>query len=541
MAVIYRTYRPQNFNEMVGQEHIKTTLQNALMGGRLAHAYLLTGPRGLGKTTTARILAKAVNCTKLNKGKIGPKPEPCNDCAACTEVTAGRALDVIEIDAASHTGVDNVRENIIEHARFNPSQLSRKVFIIDEAHMLSNAAFNALLKTLEEPPAHVMFILVTTETGKIPATIVSRCQHFQFKRVGREDLIGRLDMIVKAEKKKVDKEIIEAIVARSEGCVRDAESLLGQVLSLADKKGQVTAEQAALVVTTADVSLALNLITHLSVGDSEKSLGVISELVESGTDLSAFTADLVEVLRRLLLATLNKQAEKDLAEVWAADAVKKATSVLKKVTTEDLIKMLNIWLDRQSQLRTADIVQLPLEMAVVEICLEKSGQSAAPAVASEKEILKEEEKKDDDEVPPAMTQANNEPALQKSKPKDKAKKIAKAASKQGGEFSLDQIKSKWGEVLDVIKHQNYSLASTLKSHLPAAIEGEVVHLRFRYRFHKDRISDQYNRILLEDALKNVFKSPLRIEAAIEEVSASPKKSDEQLKTVLNVFGGDVVD
>lgn len=204
MATLYRKYRPQTFAEAVGQNHIKLTIQSELATDKIAHAYLFCGPRAVGKTTFARLVAKAINCLNRQEGSF----EPCDKCESCQEIVLGRALDIIEIDAASNTGVDNVRDNIIASARVSPSKSKYKVFIIDEVHMLSISAFNALLKILEEPPKRVVFILCTTETHKVPATIISRCERFDFKRIGLVDIVKKLSHIVREEKVKVDKDIL---------------------------------------------------------------------------------------------------------------------------------------------------------------------------------------------------------------------------------------------------------------------------------------------------------------------------------------------
>ncbi len=269
MATLYRKYRPQNFSEVVGQNHIKLTLEHEITSGKIAQAYLFCGPRAVGKTTLARVFAKAVNCLKRKASEA----DPCNSCSSCEEITAGRALDIIEIDAASHTGVDNVRDNIIAQTRVAPANSKYKVFIIDEVHMLSISAFNALLKVIEEPPARVIFILCTTEVHKVPTTIISRCQRFDFKRISVSDIVKKLNYIIKAEDIKIDKSILEAIARQSGGHMRDAESLLGQVIAIGGK--EVTQAEADLVIPRSDLGEVLNLIGFIEKKDAGSAIRLI--------------------------------------------------------------------------------------------------------------------------------------------------------------------------------------------------------------------------------------------------------------------------
>ena len=320
---IYRKYRPQKWSDLTGQNHIKVTLQNEIEAEKIAHAYLFTGPRGIGKTTTARLFAKALNCQERKQGQS----EPCNKCDSCLELVEGNDLDILEIDAASHTGVDNVRENIIANARFTPVKRKYKVFIIDEVHMLSISAFNALLKILEEPPEYTIFILATTEVHKVPATIISRCQRFDFKKINAEDLIKRLTLICQQEGVKVSKKVLTNIARVSEGCLRDAESLLGQVLSLGEK--EVSEEEASLIIPASNYNLVVELIDYLRYKNAEQSISLINKLVTDGVDLMQFTDELIEFLRKMILSKISGGL-KELTDI--PDDVEKARAIYRKVS-----------------------------------------------------------------------------------------------------------------------------------------------------------------------------------------------------------------
>jgi DNA polymerase-3 subunit gamma/tau len=323
--VLARKWRPQTFDEIVGQEHVSRTLTNAIRSNRVAHAFLFTGVRGVGKTTAARILAKALNC------EHGPTPTPCNRCANCVEITAGNAVDVLEIDGASNTGVDDVRE-IIENVRYQPAKSRFKIYIIDEVHMLSTSAFNALLKTLEEPPGHVKFIFATTDPHKVPHTIHSRCQRYDFKRIPPRLVAERLAEIVRSEEVDISERALFTIAREGEGSMRDAQSLLDQVIAFAGKT--IRDEDVVSALGVADRKLLYGVADAIVERDPPRALALLNELHQYGYDMRRFTRELLEHFRNLSVARLLPDADllADLSDEERTEAGRQA----QKMSTEDL-------------------------------------------------------------------------------------------------------------------------------------------------------------------------------------------------------------
>lgn len=358
--VIYRKYRPQIFSEVIGQDHVVRTLVSAIKNNKVAHAYLFAGPRGTGKTTVARILAKAVNC--LDDSSY----EPCNKCDSCTEIMNNRALDLIEIDAASNRGIEEVRE-LKERIRFVPTRGKYKVFVIDEAHQLTKEAFNALLKTLEEPPAHAIFVLATTEPHKMLPTILSRVQRFDFKKLSLPDIIKKLELIAKKEGVKISEKALRIIALNSEGHMRDAESMLGQMIAFSGDK-EITVEDIENILGIVDINLAIKFIDLLAKMNSNEALVFVDKFVNQGYDLVQFTESLINYSRKLLLLRVGKDLSKLIKEELSAEQLNTALKQAEEFSLQEVSRMIEIFTEALYQMKHSKFPQISLELAVVEIC-----------------------------------------------------------------------------------------------------------------------------------------------------------------------------
>jgi DNA polymerase-3 subunit gamma/tau len=465
---IYRKYRPQTFADLIGQRAIRLTLEQALTNNRLAHAYLFTGPRGVGKTTTARLLARAVNC--LNRGS---NPEPCDECRNCQALLDGRSMDVMEIDAASQTGVDNVRENIIQSARTLPGLMTMKVFIIDEVHMLSIAAFNALLKLLEEPPAHAMFILATTEVHRVPETIISRTQRFDFQRIPLEEITARLTSLATREHRRLATGVAERIARQAGGSQRDAESMLGQLFAFAET--EIDQDLADLVLPRSDHQLAMELLALVMADRAAAALALFHRYLDEGGDVPTLVRDILSVARTVLLARVDPSLVSSLSRTEDAASIEKMIQLSTGANPTRQVAIIEAFSEAQRYLSSATIEELPVELAIINSCTPPDEQSptAPPPVTAKTP-----------DTPPAPTNPKKTPT-------------------RGGQLTVTEVAQAWvGIQADPALPPG--LALSVKQARVVDFVDQTIILEAPYRLHSERLNQLANVKILRAKLGDLL-------------------------------------
>jgi DNA polymerase-3 subunit gamma/tau len=541
--VFARKYRPQTFDDVIGQSHITTTLKNAITQSRVAHAYLFAGPRGVGKTTTARIFAKALNCEK------GPTAKPCNKCASCEEITKGSGLDILEIDGASNRGVEEIR-SLRENVKFAPSKGRYKVYIIDEVHMLSAEAFNALLKTLEEPPPHVIFIFATTAPHKVLPTILSRCQRFDFRRIAARDILDNLRTIVKDEKVDVKDEALGLIAKCGDGSMRDAQVILDQITSF--RRGAVTVEDVTRMLGIVDDDVLFGLSGAISQRDAAAALATIDRMMNEGKDAFQVVLGLIEHFRNISVAKISADAG---ALIDAGpDRLARYRSEAEKFTIEEVLYIIYTLSNTIDFIRKTTLARVPFEAAMVKL-------TQVRAVVSLPEILSKIE---------ALQKAAPAPAAKAARPAapapaDPPSDPPAQASPQAGSIDLEEMSGYWIKIVNHIKPKKISVASYMQEGYPTAVESGTLTVSFpkECQFHKEVLESPENRRVMEEAIETVTGLKLKIiltliePAAGRDRSSRPdanvsaggedlpaenadqSESDPAIRAALNIFGGKI--
>lgn len=512
----YLKYRPQKITEL-DLDSVRQSLGEILASQNIPHAFLFVGPKGTGKTSSARIVAKSLNCLKKTKGSKG---EPCGECDMCQAITKGTAMDLIEIDAASNRGIDDIRD-LRQKIKLAPSRAKFKIYIIDEAHMLTREAFNALLKTLEEPPAHAVFVLCTTEPEKLPGTIVSRCWKVEFNKAKSKEIVRSMKKIVKGEKLKIGGEDLLKIAQQVDGSFRDA----AKILELSSTTGKRISSKRVIEILSQGAG-ELNLDEWLVMvyqQEIKKALDWLGQASAKGMDPIRLIKETLERLRQVLLARLGVEAEdKDISEL---------TDVIK------VRQLMELLIKAGSQIKGAVIEVLPLELAIMEWAeIEFETEIETEVEAETEKVSQVEAKENEDKGSKVKAEVQAEPA------------VAVKLSSKRGKLKIETIKAKWSKVLEAIRPQNYSLEALLRATKPTGFEGKFLVLEVFYEFHKERLEVDRYRQQVEAVASEVLEEPVNIRYCLSQrnkkrlivkeqpSNVSVEVSDDVVKTAEEVFG-----
>lgn len=543
---LYRKYRPKTFDELLGQKHITTTLKNQVLNGNIGHAYLFSGTRGTGKTSAAKIFSRAVNCLNPKDGN------PCNECDSCKGILNESIMDVIEMDAASNNSVDDVRD-LKEKVIYPPAMTKYKVYIIDEVHMLSKGAFNALLKTLEEPPKHLIFILATTEPERLPQTILSRCQRFDFKRITTRDIILNMRSIANELNIEVDDSVLRLIARNSDGAMRDALSLLDQCFSFNGDK--ITYEDATDILGIANKDLIYNMVLDIKEKNLDKVLLAIDEIIQNGKDINQFIKDLINYFRDLMIVKTSSNPN----EILETESIESLMEISNNMNLDYILKALNILTDAESRGKWSTQPRIILEMAAVklvnledEISLEERVRRLEQGIRpmeEPKEIKREVLRSTENTTRPVENivrpTEDKEPEKEVTGEEPIAEEIQKSDI-DGYTLTLDRIRDEWQKVLQNIKAKKINIYALILEGELLSFENNLLTIGYKegYGFHREAINAPQNKKLVEEIVSKYFNREISINFIIKDNFINTHKDDKKedaIKGIIDFFGKDIVE
>jgi len=533
-TALYREWRPRTFEDVVGQKHVTITLKNQVKDNRIAHAYLLCGTRGTGKTSTAKILSKAVNCLNPRDG------EPCNQCEMCKKINNGLSIDVTELDAASHNGVEDIR-NIIDDVQYPPHEARFKVYIIDEVHMLSMGAVNAFLKTLEEPPKNVIFILATTDPQRLPITILSRCQRFDFKRIKKDDMFYRLREIVTNQGIFADDRSLNLIARISDGAMRDALSILDQAISTGN--GKVQYDDIINMLGLVTNEYLIKITSELIEKNIENAMKIIDDVVISGKDINIFIKDLTIHMRNLMMVKISKNAQ-DILDM-SQENIKLIKDQSEKIRVEEIMRYIKILQDTEEESKWSKQSRIYLELAIIKMCkieYDTSNEIILSRLNKLENMMKsghlvynKEVKinniKDDIKKQPLKINGDNASV-----------KLEDGFKNTQSQLTLDDVKKVWRDILETFKARRLRvLGAHLSNGEPISCKHSIIEVRFKksYNFSRQNLQRPENNKKVEEIFSQVLKEKIRIIYSLEKDEEDTKVSTEDI--IKNTFGEEIVD
>ena len=541
-TALYREWRPKTFEDVIGQEHITTTLKNQILNERIAHAYLFCGTRGTGKTSTAKVFAKALNCLNLIDG------EPCNECEMCKKINDGLAIDVTELDAASNNGVDKIRD-IIEDSKYPPQEAKYKVYIMDEVHMLSTGAVNAFLKTLEEPPANVIFILATTDPQKLPITILSRCQRFDFRRINNSEITARLRKIVENKGVFAEDKSLDLIARVSDGAMRDSLSILDQAIAMGD--GNVDYDEVVSMLGLVTNEYLFELTDATIARDIEKAMTIIEKIVYAGKDVYLFIKDLIAHYRNLLMIKVTNNPEEVLDMSLENIALIKNQG--DRIRVEEIMRSIRILQEAENSAKMSKQARLYLELSIIKICkieydtsnevilgrlnklesalksgkiqVAKGAQSPSEASSSNINELKKTVAKNSSSTEDAVRRIESDPDL-------------------SSDITIQIVKSSWKDILEEFKNRRAMiLYASITTGKPVACNNGIVNVQYteQYSFNKNRLEKPENNKLVNEVFSEVLRNNVRVKFTVAEDSKSDQAPEEVLSDVIGTEFLEIID